>query len=505
MARNRLFVPIITHGPNLFYLLLLAEYAVYFVFMRLAGVVNSVAAFEQLYRSDPTHFVQLARLTSSIAGTLTLIPTFLIGRHLYGKNTGLVAAVLLTFTFQHVRESHYGTPDVFVGLLVALALLFCVVLAQQGRTRDYVLSGALGGLATGTKFTNVLLWIPSIIAHFCAARRKTATNSKDPRTLLLSRNVLVAMISFGLAFVAAYPNTILRPAAFIEYVRFLISIGDSGFVTQFRIDPAPAWLYYPRSLVEWGMAFFMCLFSAFGLLVIAAKRRAIDLLLPTFVAISYVFLARAPYYASRYLVPLLPALCIFAGVGVDWLVTRLRRYLHIELAYVLIIGVSVLQPLAFSLRHDYLLTRTDTRTIAKEWIEANIAAGTKIALDWQKHAPPLRTMEDAFPTTDVQYDIMVADGIGLPRYSLADYRAAGVGYLIMSSFIDDQILSSPADVEARRAFHEMLDSSCELVYEVRPYAGANKPPFVFDQIFGPVTALWQFERPGPAIKIYRIP
>ncbi|MBC8263565.1 MAG: glycosyltransferase family 39 protein [Anaerolineales bacterium] len=505
MASNRFNLPIITHGPNLFYMLLLAEDVAYFVVMRLMGVVGSVAAFEQLYRNDPTVFVLLARLTSAIAGVLTLVPTYLIGKRLHGRTVGFAAAVLLAFNFQHVRESHYGTPDVFVGLLVTSCLLMCITVMQTGRMRSYVLCGILAGLATGTKFTSVLVCLPIGIAHGVVAWRESDGKLRNAGRRMLSGRLFAVVLSFGLAFAIAYPNVVLRPAAFLEYVRFLIDVGKTGFITQFRIDSAPAWLYYLHSL-SWGMGWILLSFLGLGLIVITLRRQTGDLLVLSFIAIYLAFLSRSPYYASRYLVPFLPGLCVFAAAGIHWLAGWRRRQWNTSVAviYGLIISLAILQPLASAIRHDYLLTQKDTRTIAKDWIETNIPAGTKVAVDWQKHAPPLRTMADAFPPGDVPYDVMEAGGIGLPCYSLDEYKDANVSYLVMSSFIDDLMLSSPADSEAKRLFHKALDDSCELVYEVKPYSGRNKPPFVFDQIFGPVTSLWRFERPGPTIKVYKV-
>ena len=42
------------------------------------------------------------------------------------------------------------------------------------------------------------------------------------------------------------------------------------------------------------------------------------------------------------------------------------------------------------------------------------------------------------------------------------------------------------------------------VAEFGPYQEGKKPPFVFDQIYGPITYLSRFERPGPEVKIYRL-
>jgi hypothetical protein len=42
--------------------------------------------------------------------------------------------------------------------------------------------------------------------------------------------------------------------------------------------------------------------------------------------------------------------------------------------------------------NDYLLTRTDTRTIAKEWFEQHVPAGSKVVIEGQKIEPTRLTV-----------------------------------------------------------------------------------------------------------------
>ena len=84
------------------------------------------------------------------------------------------------------------------------------------------------------------------------------------------------------------------------------------------------------------------------------------------------------------------------------------------------------------------------------------------------------------------------------------YREQGFDYLIASSFIYRiPLVDRERDAE-RQAFYASLDQELELVQEFRPYQGDTEPPFIFDEIYGPAVSLWQRERPGPTIKIYRI-
>jgi hypothetical protein len=241
-----------------------------------------------------------------------------------------------------------------------------------------------------------------------------------------------------------------------------------------------------------------------GLGLVVRRRDPAEIMLLGFVLIYLLFLVRSPYYASRYLVPLLPVIIVVAARAVVWLADRLAEHSTIQRS-ALLVGIVLLiliQPVSSAMRHNYLLGQTDTRTLAKKWIEENIPEGAKIAVDWRYHAPPVRTENEDFPTNSPQYKLVEAGGIGLPERSVEAYAAEGVDTIVVSSFIDSLPLVNPEDIAARNEFHEDLSRST-LAYEVEPYKD-EIPPFVFDQIFGPVTSLWQFERPGPSLQIHRL-
>ena len=49
-----------------------------------------------------------------------------------------------------------------------------------------------------------------------------------------------------------------------------------------------------------------------------------------------------------------------------------------------------------------------------------------------------------------------------------------------------------------------LPGQAALAKEFSATPDGSEPPFVFDEIYGPVASLWQRERPGPTIKIYQL-
>jgi hypothetical protein len=320
---------------------------------------------------------------------------------------------------------------------------------------------------------------------------------------LLNTSILVALSAFIIGFVIAYPNAFLRPAKLYEYVSFLVDVGRNGFIPQFAIEPAPAWYYYLNSL-SWGLGLILFIFALIGLLLMLVKHRRIGLILFSTVFVYFLFLSQASYYASRYLGPLIPILCVSAAVAIYWIAKSISDALKLrrEIVLAIMLLIALLQPLSNAMRHDFLLTRIDTRTEASAWMVENIAPSTVIALDWRRHGPPIRVLNGDELSEHEIWDVIDVGGIGLPEHSISEYHQLGVDYLIMSSYIDDLPLSSVENQEKRQRLLESLEDF-EIVYEVSPFKG-ERPKHVFDQMYGPATSLWKLERPGPVIKIYDI-
>ncbi|MFN8423885.1 MAG: hypothetical protein U0470_11080 [Anaerolineae bacterium] len=77
-----------------------------------------------------------------------------------------------------------------------------------------------------------------------------------------------------------------------------------------------------------------------------------------------------------------------------------------------------------------------------------------------------------------------------------------------SSFSTERRLLDARRDAAARAWYAELGRRLRPVAVFAPVRpdrpDALPPPFVFDQVYGPCTDLWRFERPGPAITVYRL-
>ncbi|MFQ6059448.1 MAG: ArnT family glycosyltransferase, partial [Anaerolineae bacterium] len=399
------------NNPALFKYLLAALYALWYLIGRGLGAFESVAAFQSWATADPTPVYLLARLTSALLGTATVAITYGLGRLAYDGRTGLLAATLLAGTFLHARDSHYAVNDVPATFFVTMALFFSLRVLQRGRLQDYGLAGLCAGLATATKYTGLLLLVPLLLAHLLAG----GARPRDRAARLASRWLLAGLGAFVGAYLLGAPYSVLDWPAFLADLKTLMIRGSTGF-KGLQLDPASGWLFYLKTLL-WGMGLPLALASILGVLVALIRHRRQDLVLVAFPLILYLYMGRQLLIFARFLIPALPVLTLLAARTVWLAVERLPGGEGGQAVAVGVVAVVLLfQPVLDTVRHDYLLTRTDTRTLAKAWIEANIPNGAKIIT--QPNGPELAGADGHAPRSRRTYDLTVAGTTSLYKRPL---------------------------------------------------------------------------------------
>ena len=494
-------------NPTGFSNILFGEYASYYLAGRLSGLFPSTAAFEQAYRSDPSVFLLLGRLTSAIFGSATVLVLYWLGTRLNRRAVGWLAALFLAVAFLHVRDSHYGVPDVATTFFVSLAVLFCV-LASQKHSSKYLGAAAVStGYAIATKWSVWPVGIPVLIAfvyHFWwRARSMKAPLSSQ----FLS--MLAIVLCFAGGFAVGGFQLLMKPATYLEYALREARAGEAGGFGLWQIDTVPGWEFYLKTLF-YGLDVVALVLGVLGLarrtVLAIVRREAASAVLVSFPLVYFLVMGSTQHYFARYALPLIPFVALCAADAIlaahAWLAVR-HRLLAWVTAVVLTLAALTL-PLLRSIQHDVLLTQLDTRTIAKAWIEANVPAGAKIAADWPIHTPPLSTVDQPVPGGSVTYDTQSIGGSGLSDHDLDWYRRQGYDYLIASSFIYDIPLVFPKQDTDRKAFYASLPQKLVLVKKFSASPDGTEPPFLFDEIYGPVISLWQRERPGPTIEIYQL-
>ena len=189
--------------------------------------------------------LELARLVSVVAGVLTIIFTYFLGRELYNRRTGLLAAALTTVSCVPLIYSRVAWLWIFVPLLAVAAFYFYLLGERKGKPIFFALSGLLLGL--GLYYYNAAKMAPLVLAIYWGL----LAIKKDTRPFILKnfRSLLVVVIMAFVVFLPLLQFIIMHPAAYL----FRIST-ESAFTGHNKDWLTPAFL---RQLISHGLDTFL--------------------------------------------------------------------------------------------------------------------------------------------------------------------------------------------------------------------------------------------------------
>jgi 4-amino-4-deoxy-L-arabinose transferase-like glycosyltransferase len=392
---------------------------------------------------------------------------------------GLVAAGLLALSFIHIKDSHFLKPDVPAAFFATLTLWLALDAWERRdptRWRPWLLAGAAVGLAAAAKYTGAVVAVvpaTALLLVWLPARRSGAV-SLARVAAVASAMALVSVAVFLLfnPYVALAPHEFLSPVDGIRAEMDHYRSGHDG------AEGTDTWLWYLAEVWRNGFGPMLTPLVFLGLAaalwhVVRRRRGAGALVLVlVFIPVYYATIAPYPVRFDRQLMPILPYLAILGGFGVAvsivWsrvhvssLAGRADRPWMATLVPALVLVVLALSPLIKAAEWDNTTGKRDTRYAALAWIERNVPPGTVIAREW--HTPPL---------AQAGYrDLFVRS---IQEQPLAWYRAAGVEYVVLSSFMYQRYLDAPDQYPAYAAFYDRLLS----LSHSATFEGANGPEIV---------------------------
>jgi len=186
----------------------------------------------------------------------------------------------------------------------------------------------------------------------------------------------------------------------------------------------------------------------------------------------------------------------------------------------MLFGFVVLLP---SLRYDWLLAQTDTRTLAKDWIESRIPPGSDVAIE--SYPPPitpdletLRAQALESPGSLGARDQWLLEN-GLPDGEAA-YRLTRLNLVDTSPVVDrlSPYLATnyhryyvtsdfrwKAEHRGHLALKAYLAQRGRLMMAFRPSRDEDYVPSdILNNMEDPWVELWKVDRPGPVIEIYEV-
>ena len=127
-----------------------------------------------------------------------------------GRWAGVMAAVLLAFSFVHVRESQNAVTDAPMAFFVVVAFLAVLAVYQGGSMRSYALAGFLCGIAVATKLSALPVILSLPLAHFLGRRPGEWLGTRPLVGAATIDSVLGAAARTGAATAARRPSDSVR-------------------------------------------------------------------------------------------------------------------------------------------------------------------------------------------------------------------------------------------------------------------------------------------------------
>ena len=361
--------------PWLYMWVLTLLYLGYFAWSAAAGVFRDVG---DLVASWPLHwepFFLISRSLSASAGTATVFVVYQLARRLWGRGTGLVAGFFMAVAFLPVRESHFGTTDSLMTLLIVASVSALIGAHTSGRPMLFALAGAFGGLATATKYNAVFVVVPMLVSQ---AMHVVDAPSGSRLRLAADRRLMYFGGTFALALSVGVPFILL------DWQRFSVAMSELLHSTQHGMGNAslePGWIHHLKLSLRYGLGLPLLLASAAGAMALLGQQGRTGLLLLSFPASYYLVAGGVGNLFVRYALPMVPFLCICAAWLVTWSIRRVTVPSQAPAAAVLTAMVSVLimlPSLRSCVRFDTIMAATDNRVIIADWFRASVPPGESV-------------------------------------------------------------------------------------------------------------------------------
>jgi hypothetical protein len=471
--------------PTLYLYALAGVYCLFYARWMLAGWVRDSAAFAASFKVSFVPFFLAARATAAVLGSATVAVVHAIARPLFGARAGLLAALFMAVAFLHVRDSHYATTDVPMVFFVSAAMLAIVRVHCDRRKSDARLAGVLAGCAMGVKYNAVILVLPMVIVEGLHAW----TLRGDLRRTLRETHLSTMAVCCALMFLAGSPFLWLDNARALQDLRSLQASTSMGMTPPELLGRG--WTYHLPHSLWYGVGWPMLLAALAGMAWMAVRRPAAALVLASF-PVAYYIAAGAGYNVFvRYMLPVVPFLCIFAGYFVASVSSGMSSVLRLRPALVAApLGVAVAAlPAINVVRFDHLLTREDSRITAGRWLMDNVPAGASMFISGNRYGHPamdfLRYRQFGY---DYRGNTFTADRrptAELPQWLVI--QQAEIPY----SHVPDRV-------------EELIAKNYQLTHVIRAYSPEARNFYdVQDGFYLPFGSFDGVERPGPNVMIYR--
>ncbi len=309
------------------------------------------------YLPNTLDVLTYVRLPFCIFGAASCSLVYLIGKSMFNRERGLIAALMLTFEPFYIGITRIIHLDGLLTFFFTLTLYFFWLGITQKKQKYIILCGISLGLTALTKSPAIFL-IPILLVWIFLLKNSTELNSRQSIWFLM-----IVFLSSVLTFFILWPG-IWDLTRFFDNIEFaLLAYGPtySGHETEIFFlgynSRAPPFYFYPIILIlRLSTGTLICLIIS--LILYAHRLRKNDLVLEEtlFLLATIIFIVGLSLIgkkADRYLIPIWPILILTSSSGFQTILNSSREFFNSfgyfknkQLVPKLIIGFVIVLPAA---------------------------------------------------------------------------------------------------------------------------------------------------------------
>lgn len=407
--------------PHLMMYVLFIIYGIEFLLGYLLNIFTSTTDFVALFFSNATWFYLPGRLISAFSGVYTSYYLYRLGAKYFNKTTGYIAAFIIVVSTTHSMFSHYVKTHVPAALLVIIGIGLCLeIINGKDRIIDYIKAGFVFGIGTAVIYHVGF----SVLCLFTVALIQASERSKGLKNFLLNFPYLKL---FAGGFTSIFAFFLCSPYIILDYRSFISEFLTSGLLRNSGTYWVEGPLFSFTSTIN-GIGF------PLGLLLIPAlvypffkrgnKYIWVIWTQPVLLMLIQMLFSSKQYHHTLIIYPAVALLIAYFSVDISR--RLLKRYFNPDfVVIILLIALSII-PLIKSYSISTDLSKTDTRTVAREWVMENIPHHSKIIMDSGKYY--LTTYGPELPMTKVAFERIInreAGIIGEDQYKRVGTRKTG--------------------------------------------------------------------------------
>lgn len=360
-----------------FYLYILAiEYGIYYVINWIFGVFQSPSDFAVKIVRDMEPLFLMGRMTSVLLGTSSVFMTYMVGKVLFNRTAGLLAALFLCLNVVNIELSHYARVDASLCFLTLTTFYFIALICknrEHAKVKWYVLAGIFYGCAFQNKPQAVVLIVPFAYAHF------SNYQIRDLAKVLLNKKIFHFCWAAILGFLIGNPAVLFAPHKFIASLLDLEKVYTTA--VNFRKNEHIGFIAYGIYFFKELGVLLTCL-AGYSLIKTIFSRKREIILLFCFMIPFYLLMGASQYMVSfSYMIPFMPFLYLMIAVCLQQIVAGLVSTKKAPVALSVITLCLLIQPLYNVIKFEISMTGANTRILSKKWIEENIPFDSKILMD----------------------------------------------------------------------------------------------------------------------------